>query len=233
MSKEKERMVIIMSNPNRIPLIVGGVVAVAVLLVCLFLPKDAQNGPNHQPTDPTGDIHIQEPTGSIPKPPIVVVPDDDGMTDPTLPSEGAPFVEGTGEEKPVVKEPGKDEVVPGDKEISVGKDENESPDVEQGEVRNDAVLEEKEEHASKKDEDHEDVIVEEESSSTGEGKGEVVENDPGESDDGEGNKNGDDYQPPAGGDNPFDDDTETEIEDTPVEDLIGDDEERPGEGIHF
>ena len=228
-----------MKFSNRLLLIVGGVMVLAVLLVCLFLPKDAQTDPNHLPTDPTGDIHIQNPTDPTEKPPVVIVPDDGMVTiptepaDPTLPSEGAPFIEGTGEEKPVVKDPSKEEDVPGDKEISVGKDENESPDVEQGEVRNDVVLEEKEEHASKKDEDHEDVIVEEESSSTGEGKGEVVENAPGASDDGGGNKNGDDYQPPAGGDNPFDDDTETDIEDTPVEDLIGDDEERPGEGIHF
>ena len=33
--------------------------------------------------------------------------------------------------------------------------------------------------------------------------------------------------------NPFENDTLTEIDDRPVEDYIGEDEDRPGEGIHF
>lgn len=32
---------------------------------------------------------------------------------------------------------------------------------------------------------------------------------------------------------PFDDDTETEIDDKPVDDYVGEGEDRPGEGIHF
>ena len=68
----------------------------------------------------------------------------------------------------------------------------------------------------------------------GEEKGEVHENEEKPNPNGdESNKNADEYQPPAGGDNPFDNDVETEIEDTPVEDLIGDGEDRPGEGTHF
>ena len=118
--------------------------------------------------------------------------------------------------------------------IVIGKPEDEEPNVEQGEIRNDEVIKEKEENAPVEDDEHEDVIiVEDDKVSTGESKDEVVENDPVTEDDGEGNKNSPEYQPPAGGDNPFDNDTETEIEDTPVEDLIGDGEDRPGEGIHF
>ena len=116
----------------------------------------------------------------------------------------------------------------------IGKPKDEEPNVEQGEIRNDEVIKEKEENAPVEDDEHEDVIiVEDDKVSTGESKDEVVENAPVTEDDGEGNKNGPEYQPPAGGDNPFDNDTETEIEDTPVEDLIGDGEDRPGEGIHF
>ena len=33
--------------------------------------------------------------------------------------------------------------------------------------------------------------------------------------------------------NPFENDTPTEIDNRPVEDYIGEDEDRPGEGIHF
>lgn len=41
------------------------------------------------------------------------------------------------------------------------------------------------------------------------------------------------YSPSIGGDNPFDNEVEIEIDDTPVEDYIGEGEERPGEGIRF
>lgn len=41
------------------------------------------------------------------------------------------------------------------------------------------------------------------------------------------------YKPSIGGENPFENNTPTEIDDTPVEDYIGEGEDRPGEGIHF
>ena len=42
------------------------------------------------------------------------------------------------------------------------------------------------------------------------------------------------YKPQIDGQpNPFENDTPTEIEDRPVEDYIGEGEDRPGEGIHF
>ena len=42
------------------------------------------------------------------------------------------------------------------------------------------------------------------------------------------------YKPQIGGQpNPFENDTPTEIDDRPVEEYIGEGEDRPGEGIHF
>ena len=42
------------------------------------------------------------------------------------------------------------------------------------------------------------------------------------------------YKPQIGGQpNPFENDTTTEIDDRPVEDYVGEGEDRPGEGIHF
>ena len=42
------------------------------------------------------------------------------------------------------------------------------------------------------------------------------------------------YKPQIGGQpNPFENDTPTEIDDRPVEDYIGEGEDRPGEGKHF
>ena len=50
----------------------------------------------------------------------------------------------------------------------------------------------------------------------------------------EGDQNLAEYKPQIGGQpNPFENDTPTEIDDRPVEDYIGEGEDRPGEGIHF
>ena len=236
-----------MSNPTRIPLIVGGVIGAVALTVCFFLPKNEQKDPNLQNTNPTTGIHIQlpgdtaGPTDPTEKPPVIVIPGDEDPTDPTTPTnpykpeEGDPFVEGGGDEDTEIKAPGEgDEVIPDDEVIDVGKPKDEEPEVEQGEIRNDEIFKEKEEAAAEDEEEHPEVIVEnEEVIDNDDEKGDVVENEETPSDDGESNKNAPEYQPPAGGDNPFDDDTETEIEDTPVEDLIGEGEDRPGEGIHF
>ena len=231
-----------MSNPTRIPMIVGGVVGIVALAICLFLPKDEQKDPSLQNTKPTTGINIHVPTGPTDPteiPPVVIIPGDDepvDPTDPTKPNPGDPFVEDGGEEEEVKEIPEDDEViVPDDEVTDTGKDEDEEQDVSQGEIRNDAVLEEKEkaEEQLPPEEEHE-VIVEDEQTTVGGEKGEVHENEDEPNPDGdESNKNAPEYQPPAGGDNPFDNDTETEIEDTPVEDLIGDGEDRPGEGTHF
>ena len=50
----------------------------------------------------------------------------------------------------------------------------------------------------------------------------------------EGNQALVEYKPQIGGQpNPFDNDIPTEIDDRPVEDYVGEGEDRPGEGIHF
>ena len=50
----------------------------------------------------------------------------------------------------------------------------------------------------------------------------------------EGDKNLVEYKPQISGQpNPFENDTPTEIDDRPVEDYIGEGEDRPGEGKHF
>lgn len=228
-----------MKCPNRVPMIVGAVIGVAALVCCLLLPKGANEDPSLQATEPTGSgIHIQQPTdptGTTEVPPIVIVPGDEdpiAPKDPSVPAVGDPFVD-SGEAEELIKTPDDDEPVPDDEVIDVGKEENEEPDVTQGEIRNDAVLEEKEEANPPAEEEY-DVIVEDETVCVGDGKGEVHEEEDKPNPNGnESNKNAPEYQPPAGGDNPFDDDIETEIEDTPVEDLIGEGEDRPGEGIHF
>ncbi len=51
---------------------------------------------------------------------------------------------------------------------------------------------------------------------------------------GEGKQGAVEYKPQIGGQpNPFENNTPTEIDDQPVEDYIGEGEERPGEGIQF
>lgn len=231
-----------MSNPTRIPLIVGGVVGLVALAVCLFLPKDEQKDPSLQNTRPTTGIQIQVPTGPTDPteiPPVIVIPGDDdpttptGPADPTQPIPGNPVVEGSDEEDDIKDD--EDEFVPDDEVTDIGKDDDEEQDVEQGEIRNDTVLEEKEEAEEQlpPEEEHE-VIVEDEQTTVGDEKGDVHENEDEANPNGdESNKNAPEYEESPGGDNPFDDDTETEIEDTHVEDLIGDGEDAPGEGIHF
>ena len=50
----------------------------------------------------------------------------------------------------------------------------------------------------------------------------------------EGDQSLTEYKPQIGGQpNPFENDTPTEIDDRPVEDYIGEGEDRPGEGKHF
>ena len=235
-----------MKCPNRLPIIIGGVVGAVALAVCLLLPKDATDNPNLQATNPTGGVQIQVPTDPIRPtdptevPPVIVIPGDDDIVDPTDPAEPTkpvvkdPVIE-EDEEEEVIKVPvTEEEIIPDDNVNNIGKDKDEQQNVEQGEIRNDAVFQEKEEATPPVVEEEHEVIVEEEKVTVGEEKGEVHENEEKPNPNGdESNKNAGEYQPPAGGDNPFDNDVETEIEDTPVEDLIGDGEDRPGEGTHF
>lgn len=90
--------------------------------------------------------------------------------------------------------------------------------------KTDAEIEEPVEEGEKKD-----VIIVEEDTGVSEEKDDVqIDGDNSDSDD-----NTPEYEQSPGGDNPFDNDIETEIDDTPVEDYIGEGEDRPGEGIHF
>lgn len=227
-----------MKCPNRITIIVAGVVGAAALACFLLLPKKEQPVPKPDATEPTrNSIQIQTPTDPTQGPPVIIVPEG---ADPTNPSETVippdtqpndPVVEDSNTEEQIKDTPEEDPA-PEDSVVDIGKPEDAMPDPEQGEIRNDAILQEKEENAPK--DDREDVIVtEEDEVTTSDPKEEVSENDPNPEDDGQGNKNSADSETPADGNNPFDEDVETDIEDTPVEDLIGDDEERPGDGIHF
>lgn len=233
-----------MSNPNRIPMIVGGVVGIVALAICLFIPKEKQKNPSLQSTKPATGVQIQvptkpgtpDPTDPTVTPPVIVIPGEDDPadpTDPTKPQPGDSYVE-DGDEEEEIKIPPTDgeEVIPDDEVTDTGK----SDDTEyvNDEVRNDAVREEKEEAEEQlpPEEEHE-VIVEEEETTVGEGKGEIHENEDEINPDSDSNKNASEYEESPGGDNPFDNDTETEVEETPVEDLIGDGEDAPGEGTHF
>jgi hypothetical protein len=230
-------MVIIMKCPNRIPMIVGGVIGIVALVGFLLLPQGKEENPSLQTTKPSdSNIHVQVPTDPVVKPPAVIVPDDNDPTFPTNPEEGDPFVEKEETEDVEGVNPPTDdeETPPKDEVIDIGKDKETEQN--NGEVRNDDIINEKEDAVAKEEEkDEHDVVIEVDTEvSTGEGKDEVHENEDQPNNNGdETNKNAPEYQPPAGGKNPFEEDVETEIVDKPVEDLIGEDEDRPGEGTHF
>lgn len=196
--------------------------------ISIQIPSDTSD-----PTDTTDDPSITPP----------VIDDnqngdetDTDTTDTTTPpKDGDPKVEDGTEEEVKDKTPEvsdtetKDKVVSGEKD----KDTVETGPA-SGEDRNDEIIKEKEEKApSTEKEEDKPVIVEDEKVSTEGGeKGDVEIRDEEENVD-DGNKNAPEYNPSIGGDNPFDDDTKTEIDDKPVEDYVGDGEDRPGEGIHF
>ena len=102
-----------------------------------------------------------------------------------------------------------------------------------GEDRNDEIIKEKEDQApTQEKEEDKPVIVEDEKSGTGSSKedAEIIDEKLNIDD---GIKDKPEYKPSIGGNNPFDNDTQTNIVDKPVEDYISDGEDRPGEGIHF
>ena len=178
-----------MKCPNRLPIIVGGIIGAVALICCICLATAGNKDANVAGTQPTDtNISIQVPETTVPDgpdvfPPAVVIPD---PTDPYQPEEGDPFVES-------------DEGT--DTEIKVPVEEDEKKD----------------------------VIIVEEDTIVGEDKDDVhVGGDNSDSDD-----NAPEYEKNPGGDNPFDSDIKTEINDTPVEEYIGEGEDRPGEGIHF
>ena len=196
--------------------------------VSIQIPTDTSD-----PTDTTDDPSIT--------PPVVTDPTDDDKKDPdttdtTTPTKGGdPEVEDGTEEDVKDKTPVVDNAQGKDKVVNGEKDKN---TVETGPAsgvdRNDEIIKEKEEKTPAKEEEKDKpVIVENEKTSTEGGeKGDVEVRDEEENVD-DGNKNGPEYKPSIGGDNPFDDDTETEIDDNPVDNYVGEGEDRPGEGIHF
>lgn len=195
--------------------------------ISIQIPDDTSD-----PADTTDDPTIT--------PPVVTDPTDDekdpDSTDTTNPpKDGDPKVEDGTEEEVKDKTPevnnteGKDKVVSGEKD----KDTVETGPA-SGEDRNDEILKEKEDKApaTEKEEDKPVIVEDEKVSTEGGEKGDAEVRDE-ETNVDDGNKNAPEYNPSIGGDNPFDDDTETEIDDKPVEDYVGDGEDRPGEGIHF
>lgn len=221
---------------------------VALIAGCLvFLPAHSKEDPKGDSTtdtniripstdgtsDPTDTDINEEPV--ITPPPITDPSGEGTVTDTNPPEDGDPKVENETAEDVTDKTPeidkteGKDTVVNGVKDPSIVETGPAS-----GEDRNDDILAEKEDKAPEKEpEVDKPVIVEDEKTSTeGGGKGDAQIRDE-ETNVDDGNKNGPVYNPSLGGDNPFDNDTKTEIDDTPVEDYVGEGEDRPGEGIHF
>ena len=103
-----------------------------------------------------------------------------------------------------------------------------------GEDRNDEIITEKEDKTPVEDEEEDKPVIIEDETVIKDGvtKGDAQIKDE-ETNVDDGNKNAPVYNPSIGGDNPFDNDIKTEIDDRPVEDFVGEGEDRPGEGIHF
>lgn len=227
---------------------------IVTLIVGCFVFIPALNGenPNERGGGTTDtNISIQIPTDTSNQTestddPTITPPaiDDDQNDDETdtdtsdttkPPKDGYPKVEGGTEEEVTNKTPEVNNTECKDKVVNGEKDKNTvETGPASGEDRNDEILKEKEEKApATEKEEGKPVIIEDEKTSTEGGeKGDVeVRNEETNVDDS--NKNAPEYNPSIGGENPFDDDTETEIDDKPVEDYVGDGEDRPGEGIHF
>ena len=196
--------------------------------VSIQVPTDTSD-----PTDTTDDPTITPPVIDDNQNGDETDTDTSDTTKP--PKDGDPNVEGGTEEEVKNKTPevnnteGKDKVVSGEKDKDTVQTGPAS-----GEDRNDEILKEKEEKApaTEKEEDKPVIVEDEKVSTEGGGKGDVEVRDE-ETNVDDGNKNAPEYNPSIGGDNPFDDDTETEIDDKPVDDYVGEGEDRPGEGIHF
>lgn len=155
------------------------------------------------------------------------------ITEPTSEDEkdGKPKVESETVEDIKDKTPEMNDSDAEDKTESDVKDKDEQ---QIGENINDDTIIEKEENApvTKKEEDKPVIVEDEQTSTEDESKGdaEIIDED---SNVDESTKDAPEYNPPIGGDNPFDDDVSTVIDDKPVEDYVSENENRPGEGIHF
>lgn len=226
---------------------------VALIVGCFaFIPALNGDDPNEGGGDTTDtNISVQIPSDTSDStdttddptitPPVVTDPTDDDEEDPdttdtsTPTKDGDPKVEGGTEEEVKDKNPVADNTESQDKVVSGEKDKNTvETGPTSGEDRNDEIIKEKEDKApaTEKEEDKPVIVEDEKTSTEGGEKGDVEVRDEEENVD-DGNKNGPVYNPSIGGDNPFDDDTPTEVDDKPVEDYVGEGEDRPGEGIHF
>lgn len=201
-----------------------GIVA-AVIIGCIALaPSHKGEKPSAEKPTATSDISINLP--GITTPPSG--PEADTPTSTDAPRVENATHEDVTDKKPAPSTPGaEDKVVLGVKDKATVQTGPAS-----GEDRNDEILKEKEENAPKEKEENKPAIVEDEKTGVTDGKGDAQITDEKTNVD-DGNKNGPVYNPSIGGSNPFDNDTKTEIDDTPVEKYVGTGENRPGEGIHF
>lgn len=238
-----------MKNKNLL-IAIGAIALFAILALMLALiPKTAgEDTPVPTDTGNTGvSAMITADTSSTDDPDnegavTTETPKDDDTTDSPIVST-APTVEGgitiedstvegidKEEEERPSNEPSADVVMP-----EVKDEDTVQTGPTSGEDRNDEIIADKEAHTTTATpaEPEKPVIVEDETVNTDEeekGDAAISGEDTNTDDNG---KNTPEYKPSIGGDNPFDNDDETIIEDRPVEDYIGEGEDRPGEGIHF
>jgi hypothetical protein len=241
-------MVITMKKSKALTITIIGLIGI-ILITCLFLflgrESDKPNSHVGDFTDVNISVTISEDSSNTDDTmitlPEINAPDDNNInvnanvdyTDSTEISTQEPKVENGSEEDVTDKIPETISNTTRDKVELDTKDFNDQqtgPSA--GEDRNDIIIKDKEDSISQTEDEQKDVIVENEIVSIGENKDEVIEIDEGTITEGN-NKNGPEYKPSVGGDNPFDDDIKTNIDDNPVENYIGNGEDRPGGGIHF
>ncbi len=248
------------NKPIIITIAVLAVVAITVGVIAMLPGKP--NTPVVDPTETTsgGDVNINIPddptsgdrTTEPGNDPVVtpgtnetVAPDDNTVTAPIETGNkdntdnGNPSVEenkatdiGKTDNTPAGK--GEDKVTEGQKDKDTVQTGPAS-----GEDRSDALDEKKEQGKTdnplpKTDtEDHPVIVGDETSTTDTETKGDVVVGDE-STGNGDGDKNAPEYVDPAtGGENPFLGGGDNGVTEIPAEDLIGDDDPKPGEGIHF
>ena len=238
-----------MKRSKTILFIAVGLIA-AILVGCIVFISSHIGKKSHEDGESTtdNDITVSIPDDSsdseasvddsIPDPPAITDPDDPNDSDATEPNDPtedhAPKVEDGTREDVEDKIPEdtdtkiEDEVVTGEKD----KDTVETGPA-SGEDRNDDLLKEKKDNVPPDEKEDKPAIVEnEKTSAEGEkkGDGKIIDE---ENNADDSNKNAPEYKPSIGGDNPFDNNVKSEIDDKPVDEFIGDGEDRPGEGFHF
>lgn len=218
---------------------------IALIVACFaFLPAFNGDNPNESsgdpadtnvsvlppsdttaPTDTTDDTTITPPT----------VTDDEKTDSAPADTSAPPKVEDVTQEEVQDKTPTEENTESEDKVESGEKDKDTvQTGPSSGEDRNDELTKEDGDETTSTDNKVDKPVIEEDEKTTSDtdGKGDAEILDEETNVDG-GNKDAPEYNPSIGGDNPFDDDTKTEIDDKPVEDYIGEGEDRPGEGVHF